>query len=70
MLAEQIHPYTNEPLSVSPLTWSHAEYVSAVRWYAGKYRRFEVERVQAQAQQADLDVVEAAVDAAGARSRP
>ncbi|HEV2457228.1 MAG TPA: glycoside hydrolase family 15 protein [Ktedonobacterales bacterium] len=61
VLAEQIHPYTNEPLSVSPLTWSHAEYVSAVRWYAGKYRRFEVERVQAQAQQAHLDVVEAAV---------
>jgi GH15 family glucan-1,4-alpha-glucosidase len=38
VLAEQINPYTDAPLSVSPLTWSHAEYVSAVRWYAGRYR--------------------------------
>ena len=28
-----------EPLSVSPLTWSHAQFASSVRWYAGKYRR-------------------------------
>jgi GH15 family glucan-1,4-alpha-glucosidase len=27
VLAEQVHPYTGEPLSVSPLTWSHAEVV-------------------------------------------
>jgi GH15 family glucan-1,4-alpha-glucosidase len=33
ILAEQIHPYTHEPLSVSPLTWSHAAYVSAVLTY-------------------------------------
>ncbi len=39
VLAEQVDPYSDAPLSVSPLTWSHAEYVSAVRWYAGKYRR-------------------------------
>jgi len=39
VLAEQMNPYTDAPLSVSPLTWSHAEYVSAVRWYAGRYRR-------------------------------
>ena len=36
VLAEQIDPYTDAPLSVSPLTWSHAEFVSAVRWYAGQ----------------------------------
>lgn len=30
VLAEQIHPLSGEPLSVSPLTWSHAAYVSAV----------------------------------------
>jgi GH15 family glucan-1,4-alpha-glucosidase len=47
VLAEQINPYTNAPLSVSPLTWSHSEFVSAVRWYAGKHRRFDVEQVQA-----------------------
>ena len=29
VLAEQVHPNTGEPLSVSPLTWSHAELVSA-----------------------------------------
>ena len=39
VLAEQIDPYSHAPLSVSPLTWSHAEFVSAVRWYAGKYHR-------------------------------
>lgn len=30
-MAEQLHPYSGEPLSVSPLTWSHAAYVRAVR---------------------------------------
>ena len=29
-MAEQIHPYTGAPLSVSPLTWSHATFVSTV----------------------------------------
>ena len=27
ILPEQIHPYTGEHLSVSPLTWSHAEFI-------------------------------------------
>jgi GH15 family glucan-1,4-alpha-glucosidase len=35
VLAEQIHPYTAEPLSVSPLTWSHATLVLAMLDYAG-----------------------------------
>jgi GH15 family glucan-1,4-alpha-glucosidase len=39
VLAEQVDPYSDAPLSVSPLTWSHAEYVSAIRWYAGKHHR-------------------------------
>lgn len=39
VLAEQVDPYTDAPLSVSPLTWSHAEYVQAIRWYVGKHRR-------------------------------
>jgi GH15 family glucan-1,4-alpha-glucosidase len=30
VLAEQVHPFSGAPLSVSPLTWSHAGYVSAV----------------------------------------
>ncbi len=41
VMAEQIYPFTGEPLSVSPLTWSHAEYVLTVRWYLGKYHRFK-----------------------------
>ena len=40
VMAEQINPFTGDPLSVSPLTWSHAEYVLTVRWYLGKYHRF------------------------------
>ncbi|HLZ63542.1 MAG TPA: glycoside hydrolase family 15 protein [Ktedonosporobacter sp.] len=39
VMAEQVHPFTSEPLSVSPLTWSHAEYILTVRWYLGKYHR-------------------------------
>lgn len=38
MMAEQIHPYTGVPLSVSPLSWSHAEFVTAVYEYLNKYR--------------------------------
>jgi len=30
VLAEQIHPYNNQPLSVSPLTWSHSTVVLTV----------------------------------------
>lgn len=33
VLSEQIHPFTGEQLSVSPLTWSHAEYVLTVIAY-------------------------------------
>src|SRR5438034_1861485 len=34
VLAEQVHPLTGDPLSVAPLTWSHAAYVGAVQRYA------------------------------------
>ena len=37
VMAEQVHPYTNEPLSVSPLTWSHATLVMAVREYVARH---------------------------------
>ncbi len=37
-MAEQLHPYSGEPMSVSPLTWSHAAYVSAVREYISRTR--------------------------------
>ena len=38
VMAEQIHPFTNEPLSVSPLTWSHATYVDTIQRYNCKAR--------------------------------
>jgi GH15 family glucan-1,4-alpha-glucosidase len=31
VLAEQVHPFTGAPLSVSPLTWSHATYVATLQ---------------------------------------
>jgi GH15 family glucan-1,4-alpha-glucosidase len=37
VLAEQVHPYSHAPLSVSPLTWSHATFVLAVREYLEKW---------------------------------
>ncbi|HYE61244.1 MAG TPA: glycoside hydrolase family 15 protein [Phycisphaerales bacterium] len=37
VLAEQHHPYTGEPISVAPLTWSHATYVMVVMEYTRKY---------------------------------
>jgi GH15 family glucan-1,4-alpha-glucosidase len=33
VMAEQIHPHSGEPLSVSPLTWSHATLVKTVQQY-------------------------------------
>lgn len=38
ILAEQVHPETNAPLSVSPLTWSHATVVSTLVAYAEKFK--------------------------------
>jgi oligosaccharide amylase len=36
VMAEQIHPYSGAPISVSPLTWSHATYIEAVLDYCSK----------------------------------
>jgi len=40
VMAEQVEPYTNTPLSVSPLTWRHATFVSVVQSYVAKRLRF------------------------------
>lgn len=48
VMAEQIHPYRNEPLSVSPLTWSHATLVMTVSELMAKRREI------ASAQQHDI----------------
>ena len=39
-MAEQIHPYSGAPMSVSPLTWSHATYIETVLEYARKLNKF------------------------------
>jgi oligosaccharide amylase len=36
VLAEQVHPKTGDPLSVSPLTWSHGTYIATVQEYLNK----------------------------------
>jgi glucoamylase len=41
VLAEQVHPYTNAPMSVSPLTWSHATIVDVVQSYLEKREAVE-----------------------------
>ncbi|MFN3396316.1 MAG: glycoside hydrolase family 15 protein [Thermodesulfovibrionales bacterium] len=42
VLAEQVHPFTNQPLSVSPLTWSHAAFVATVLEYLYKLEKVYV----------------------------
>ena len=37
VLAEQYHPYTGAPMSVSPLTWSHSTFVIACVEYLRKH---------------------------------
>ena len=37
VLAEQVHPMKGDPLSVSPLTWSHSAFVWAVLLYVEKF---------------------------------
>jgi GH15 family glucan-1,4-alpha-glucosidase len=39
VLAEQVHPVTGKPLSVSPLTWSHATFVASTRRIMRKMSR-------------------------------
>ncbi len=41
VLGEQVHPFTDLPLSVSPLTWSHAVFVAAFLEYAEKAAGFD-----------------------------
>jgi hypothetical protein len=38
VLAEQVHPYTGQPVSVSPLTWSHASFIKVVQEYLSKLK--------------------------------
>jgi oligosaccharide amylase len=42
ILAEQVHPTTGEPLSVSPLTWSHATYVASCQRIIRKMSKMKI----------------------------
>lgn len=41
LMSEQLHPVTGEPLSVAPLTWSHATYLLTVLKYLRALREIE-----------------------------
>ena len=42
ILSEQLHPHTGDPLSVAPLTWSHAAFVTAINKYLEKLEELGV----------------------------
>jgi GH15 family glucan-1,4-alpha-glucosidase len=50
VLAEQFDPYTAEPISVSPLTWSHATVMTVVMRYLIKHGRLTGRRAGAMAE--------------------
>lgn len=44
VLPEQVHPYTGEAMSVAPLTWSHAEFVSTTLQYMDRLETLRVNK--------------------------
>src|SRR6185295_11949755 len=54
VLAEQFNPYTGEPISVSPLTWSHATFVIVVLEYLDKLNQLRT------AAASSVDLIDAA----------
>jgi GH15 family glucan-1,4-alpha-glucosidase len=57
ILAEQVHPQTNVPLSVSPLTWSHATVISTLMSYLGKLEKTQLCPTCGQARQCRIGAV-------------
>lgn len=43
LMAEQIHPFTDAPLSACPLTWSHATFAHAIQQYVEKCRQLHTD---------------------------
>jgi GH15 family glucan-1,4-alpha-glucosidase len=41
VMAEQVHPFTSAPISVSPLTWSHSTLVMTVLEYLDRLREMD-----------------------------
>ncbi|MBT8487004.1 MAG: glycoside hydrolase family 15 protein [Phycisphaerales bacterium] len=56
VLAEQYHPTTGEPYSVSPLTWSHAVVITTVMQYLMKHAELTGRRVGALAELINPDL--------------
>lgn len=54
MLPEQLDPFSGSPLSVTPLTWSHATYVATCVKYMNKYRELTASPGTMQEEQAPL----------------
>jgi GH15 family glucan-1,4-alpha-glucosidase len=50
VLAEQYHPYTGDPVSVSPLTWSHATVMTVAIKYLLKHAELTGKRSGAMAE--------------------
>lgn len=46
VMAEQFHPYTGQPISVSPLTWSHSTFVTVCMLYVNKFSELAAKREQ------------------------
>jgi GH15 family glucan-1,4-alpha-glucosidase len=44
VLAEQVNPFNGRPLSVAPLTWSHATVVEVVMMYLRRVRELRAKR--------------------------
>jgi len=60
VLAEQIHPYNGDPISVSPLTWSHATVVMTVREYLAKLEKLCESASKSALLTGDMDLYEMA----------
>lgn len=59
VLAEQYHPYTGDPVSVSPLTWSHATVMTVVMEYLLKHAELTGKTSGVMAQLARVDIASA-----------
>jgi GH15 family glucan-1,4-alpha-glucosidase len=42
VLSEQVHPFTLQPLSVAPLTWSHAQFITTACAYSERLAELEI----------------------------
>ena len=46
LLAEQLHPFDGKPISISPLIWSHAEFVLATKEYLDSYQQLSSKQIK------------------------